>query len=108
MNTQLRDQPGASPQSAVPTKITITRRVRRLWRRHEQRPSRPAPEVGWERRLETLEARTEHLESLLEGLQDAVHRRAVREDESIDELRKRTEPNQIARDLSRNARMRGL
>ena len=61
-----------------------------------------------ERRLQTLEARSEHLELEREGLQDAVHRRAVREDESIDELRSRTEPNQIARDLSRNARMRGL
>lgn len=108
MNTQPIDQRAASAQSAEPTKITITRRVRRLWRRREQRPSRPAPDVGWERRLETLEARTEHLESLLEGLQDAVHRRAVLEDENIGELRKRTEPNQIARDLSRNARMRGL
>jgi hypothetical protein len=58
--------------------------------------------------LETLEARTEHLELELEGLQDAVHRRAVFEDESIGELRRRTEPEQIARDLSRNARTRGL
>jgi hypothetical protein len=61
-----------------------------------------------EHRLGRLEARTEHLELVLEGLQDAVHRRAVLEDESIDELRKRTEPEQIARDLSRNARTRGL
>jgi hypothetical protein len=45
---------------------------------------------------------------VLEGLQDAVYRRAVLEDESIDELRKRTQPGQIARDLSRNARTRGL
>jgi hypothetical protein len=108
VNTQPKDQRAASPQSTEPTKGTITQRVRRLWRSREQRPSRPAPDVGWERRLETLEARTEHLELVLEGLQDAVHRRAVREDESIDELRKRTEPNQIARDLSRNARTRGL
>lgn len=50
----------------------------------------------------------EHLELALEGLQDAVHRRAVHEDETIDELRRRTEPSQIARDLSRDARKRGL
>lgn len=108
MNTQRIDQRAASARSAEPTKVTITRRVRRLWRSRKQRPSRPALDVGWERRLQTLEARSEHLELELEGLQDAVHRRAVREDESIDELRSRTEPNQIARDLSRNARMRGL
>ena len=108
MNTQPIDQQPASAQSAEPTKVTITRRVRRVWRSRKQRPSRPALDVGWERRLETLEARTEHLELVLEGLQDAVHRRAVHEDESIGELRRRTEPDQIARDLSRNARRRGL
>ena len=69
-----------------------------------------------ERRLETLEARIEHLDAELEGLQDAVYRRAVLEDENIAvledeniaELRRRTEPEQLARDLSRNTRTRGL
>ena len=108
MNTQPKGQQAASPQSTEPTKVTITQRVRRLWRSGEQRSNPQGPDIGWERRLETLEARTEHLELVLEGLQDAVHRRAVREDESIGELRRRTEPDQIARDLSRNARKRGL
>jgi hypothetical protein len=108
VNPQPKDQQAASAQSTEPTKGTITQRVRRLWRSGEQRSNRPAPDVAWERRLETLEARTEHLELVLEGLQDAVHRRAVLEDESIAELRRRTEPDQIARDLSRNARTRGL
>lgn len=108
MNTQPKDQQAASAQSSEPTKVTITQRVRRLWPGREQRSNRSAPEVAWERRLETLEARTEHLELALEGLQDAVHRRAVREDESIGELRRRMEPGQIARDLSSNARTRGL
>ena len=58
--------------------------------------------------METLEARVEHLEAELEGLQDAVHRRAVLEDEHIDELRTRTSPEQLARDLSEDARKRGL
>jgi hypothetical protein len=108
MNTQPKDQQAASPQSTEPTKVTITQRVTRVWRSCEQRPSRTAPDAGGERGLEMLEARTEHLELVLEGLQDAVHRRAVREDKSIGELRRHTEPNQIARDLSRNARTRGL
>ena len=55
-----------------------------------------------------LETRLEHLEAELEGLQDAVHRQAVLEDEHIDELRKRTAPEQLARDLSRDARRRGI
>jgi hypothetical protein len=58
--------------------------------------------------VQTLETRLEHLEAELEGLQDAVHRRALLEDEQIDELRRRTAPEQLARDLSDNARRRGL
>jgi hypothetical protein len=58
--------------------------------------------------LETLEARMERLEAALEGLQDSVHRQAVLEHENIGELRKRTEPGQMARDLSQDARRRGL
>jgi uncharacterized coiled-coil protein SlyX len=67
-----------------------------------------SPEVGWEQRLETLEARMEHLEGALEGLQDAVYRQALLEDEKIGELHRRTELGQMARDLSRDARRRGL
>ena len=58
--------------------------------------------------METLETRLEHLEAELEGLQDAVYRQAVLEDEHIDELRRRTAPEQLARDLNRDARRRGL
>jgi hypothetical protein len=50
----------------------------------------------------------EHLETALEGLQDALYRQAVLEDKNIDELRRRTEPEQMARDLSQDARKRGL
>jgi hypothetical protein len=67
-----------------------------------------SPDAGWEHRLETLEARMEHLERQLEGLQDALYRRAMLEDENIGELRRRTEPERMARDLSRDARERGL
>ncbi len=55
-----------------------------------------------------LGARVEHLDAALELLQDAVYRQAVAQDESIGELRKRTEPEQMARDFSRDARRRGL
>ena len=65
-------------------------------------------DVVWEQRLDTLEARIEHLEGALEGLQDAVYRRALLEDENIGELRRRMEPEQMARELSRDARRRGL
>jgi hypothetical protein len=58
--------------------------------------------------VETLEVRVKHLEAELEGLQDAVHRRAVAEDQQIDALLRRTAPDQLARDLSEDARRRGI
>ena len=61
-----------------------------------------------ERRLEAIETRVDHLEAALEGLQDAVYRQAQRDDASIEELRRRTEPGRIARELSDDARKRGL
>jgi hypothetical protein len=50
----------------------------------------------------------EHLEAELEGLQDAVYRQAVLDDERLGELRRRMAPEQLARDLSQDARRRGL
>jgi uncharacterized coiled-coil protein SlyX len=67
-----------------------------------------SPDAGWEHRLETLEARVEHLERELEGLQDALYRQAILEDKNIGELRRRIEPGQMARDLDRDARKHGL
>jgi uncharacterized coiled-coil protein SlyX len=61
-----------------------------------------------ERRLELLERRVSHLEELLEGLQDAVHRESGRRDEEAARLQRRTEPREMARALSDDARKRGL
>jgi hypothetical protein len=84
----------------------IAERLGRLWGRRRSSPR--SPDLASQYREETLEARVEHLEAELEGLQDAVYRRAVVEDEQIDELRRRTAPEQVARDLSEDARKRGL
>ncbi len=64
----------------------------------------PRDEAG----LEALRERVRHLETVVEGLQDALYRQAVREEERIQELRTRLEPNAIARALSADARRRGL
>ncbi|HEX4804811.1 MAG TPA: hypothetical protein VFU94_02825 [Conexibacter sp.] len=50
----------------------------------------------------------ERLESVVEGLQDAVYRQARQHDAAIAELRERTDPAEIARALSADARRRGL
>ncbi len=56
----------------------------------------------------TLEARVEHLEAALEGFQDAVYRQCVLEGRRIAELGRRTEPHEMARALSKDARRDGV
>ena len=48
------------------------------------------------------------LESVVEGLQDAVHRESRRFDALIDALQRKTEPAEIAKALGEDARRRGL
>jgi hypothetical protein len=98
--------PRATSDQRVGRSKAMAQRLSRLWESRRARPRSPALE--WQHRVETLEKRLEHLEAELEGLQDAVHRRAVAEDEQIDELRRRTAPDQLVRDLSEDARRRGL
>jgi hypothetical protein len=58
--------------------------------------------------LRRLEQRLEHLEALVEGLQDAIHRDSVRHEERMAELERKTEPEALAKALSDDARRRGL
>ena len=74
--------------------------------RFRRRNPEPAPPP--DDRAKALEARIAHLEAMVEGLQDAVHREAVRANARLDEMEKRIEPAELARALSRDARKRGL
>jgi hypothetical protein len=58
--------------------------------------------------LEQLDRRLRHVEALVEGLQDAVHRDSIRHEERMSELERKTEPDAIAKALSDDARRRGL
>lgn len=58
--------------------------------------------------VQALEQRVAHLEAMIEGLQDAVHRETERTHAQLEDLRRRTEPGEISRALSRDARERGL
>ena len=59
-------------------------------------------------RLEILEKRLEHLEAMVEGLQDAVHRESIRQEREIDELQRKAEPAEIRRALGKDAREHGI
>ena len=109
MTPQLTGERVPGTQSAEPKAAAIRAAVIRLWKRPGGARSRSqSRDARWEQRLETLVARVEHLEAELEGLQDAVYRQAVLERDNIGDLRRRTEPEQLARDLVQDARKRGL
>jgi uncharacterized coiled-coil protein SlyX len=59
-------------------------------------------------RMEALEHRVAYLESLVEGIQDSIHRESRRRDDQADRLESRTEPRELAKQLSEDARRRGL
>jgi hypothetical protein len=81
----------------------VRERIARLLRLHrEQQPVEDRPGV------QRFEERLAHLEALVEGLQDAVHRDAVRHDARMSELEKKTEPEALTKALSDHARRHGL
>jgi hypothetical protein len=69
--------------------------------------SRP-DEVDHEPRIGALEQRVEQLEALLEGLQDSIHREAIRQDKAIEALDAKTQAPEMARALGKHSRERGL
>jgi hypothetical protein len=85
-------------------------RIRQM-RRAAAAPVRPsnAPPVGPKLdELSALETRIAHLEQLVEGLQDSVHRESERQDKEIAELAARIQPAAMNAALSKDARDRGL
>jgi hypothetical protein len=73
-----------------------------------EEPGKSAAVAPEQDRLRALEARVEHLEQLVQGLQDSVHRESARHDKRIAELEGRVQPGTIAKALSDDARARGL
>ena len=87
----------------------LIRRIRQVRRtaaardRPDPRRDDPAPDP-----LQALEARIAHLERLLEGLQDSVHRESDRHSKLIAELQAQTRPGAMGAALAEDARDRGL
>lgn len=67
-----------------------------------------APPDDPQQRIQALEERIDQLEALVEGLQDSIHRESTRVDRRINALEKKSEPAEISRALSRDARERGI
>jgi hypothetical protein len=110
METQRIGRRARRARPAWSNLATIGKRVRRRWQRRS-RGAGTEPlvgDVGWAHRVEACEARIEHVERMLEGLQDALYRHEILDEENIAELRRRTAPEQMARDLSQDARRRRL
>jgi len=110
MAAQRTGQQAPSSRSVDPRVAAIADQVSRVWRRRSSKAAfeTAVVEGDGDRRFEALEDRIEHLETALEGLQDALYRHEVLDEQSIGELRRRTDPEQMARDLSDDARRRGL
>jgi hypothetical protein len=76
----------------------------------------PAPEetdTSWPLRsgqdeMTALAARVSHLEQLLQGLQDSVHRDSLRYGKRIADLEAATQPEALGKTLSEHAREHGL
>jgi hypothetical protein len=88
----------------------LVNRIRQIRRTGKSAEARPASDAGDPARavVRALETRIAHLEQLLEGLQDSVHRESERQGKRIAELEARTEPAALGEALSRDARERGL
>jgi uncharacterized coiled-coil protein SlyX len=87
--------------------VARIRHLRRVAAAAEKPQAGPAvnPEAA---RFDALEARIAHMESLVEGLQDSVHREAERHSRMIAELQAQVQPAAMSAALSKNARERGL
>jgi TolA-binding protein len=84
-------------------------RIRQI--RHGTEAEQPgrSPSVDPEQdQVRALESRVAHLEQLVEGLQDSVHREAERQAKRIADLETRTQPAALGKALSDDARARGL
>jgi hypothetical protein len=86
----------------------LVARIRQIRNPPGAGPSAVSATPGDTARIQALEDRLAHLEGLIEGFQDSVHREAARENKRITDLEARIEPAAIAAALSKDARERGL
>jgi hypothetical protein len=93
----------------IPDREGLIARIRHLGRAASSgdRPD-PRGEDLEPDRLIALEMRVSHLERLLEGLQDSVHRESERHEKLIADLQGQVQPGAMGAALAEDARNRGL
>jgi hypothetical protein len=91
--------------------IARIRQIRRVAKSAEPAervtPTSDPPEPQ-QQQLAALEARLTHLEALVQGLQDSVHREASRNAKRLTELEARVQPAALGKALEEDVRARGL
>lgn len=87
--------------------VTRIRQLRQTGRTTEGQPASDTSDPD-RARVVRLEERIAHLEQLLEGFQDSVHRESERLGKRIAELEARIEPGALGEAMSKDARERGL
>jgi hypothetical protein len=86
----------------------LVARIRQI-RRAAPIRERPMGEAeGQDERMRALETRVAHLEQLLQGFQDSVHRESERHSRLIADLQVQAEPGAMRTALADDARSRGL
>jgi hypothetical protein len=89
---------------------SLIERIARMRRQDAAGDSPPAgetPPTGAQE-LAALERRVAHLEQLVQGLQDSVHRESSRQSKQLEQLESQLEPAALAIALEEDARRRGL
>ncbi len=87
--------------------IARIRQIRRMSAEVEEQAS-PSTSGPGRDELRALETRIAHLEQVVQGLQDSVHRESTRLSKRVAELEARVQPAALGRALSDDARKRGL
>ena len=93
---------------STPERQGLITRIRQIRRGNAPLGTRSSATGPDEPALRALEQRVAHLEQLVQGLQDAVHREATRQGERIAELEAQIQPDAMGKALSEDRRKRGL